>query len=136
MKILSIIKSDDLQIRGLSGQPFVRLDDNSVTISPTLCKELGLVVKVSTLSFCTVEHDGKELYAIIIDYKDGIVLKGSKDSMMVNSKVLAHQIAKHYKLETIIDPKGDFKHHRFDFELTQYEGKTVIILLPPKKYGE
>ena len=137
MTILSFLDPAATRSKGVSGSSFVRLENNAVNFSTTLAKELGMIPKQTTLTFAVVEHQGSKLYAIILNYpENAMLLRGNSKSACVNSKILAETIAKHYNLETIIDPKGDFKFHRFTHFLSDIGGKTAIILEQPKKYGK
>lgn len=139
MKILKRISPEELSSRGQAGKPYIRLDNNSISFSPALCKDLGLVIKKTTLDLALIEwgKDNQELYAFFVDTNpEALLLRGNDNAAGINSSMLSQRISKHYNLESIVDPKGEFKHHKFDFVIEQYEGKNVIILLPPKKFGE
>jgi hypothetical protein len=139
MKLLKVFKPEELSNRGMAGTAYIRMDNNSISFSPMFCNQFGLVLKKTILDFTLIEwgKDNQELYAFLVDFStDGLLLRGNHNAAGINSTAMAQKIAAHYHLESIVDPKGEYKNHKFDYVVEQYEGKTVIILLPLKKFGE
>lgn len=129
--MLKIIKPSDFDRRAVSGELFLRVDLNTISLSKQLCSDMNLE-KGQFLGF-TQDGDTIYIYQAKTEVK-GFKLRGVADKgLQFSFAGFVHFLLKHYGLLDVLKGSLDFKGHRFPLERCELEGTVYYKLVPPKR---